>query len=185
MVLFVESPNVTPTEGRAIDVVVIHTIEIAERADSAESAARWFAQAAASVSAHYAVDADSVVQCVREQDIAWHARGGNRSSIGIELAGRAAQRAREWDDPYSRAVLRRAAALTAEICGRYAIPARRIGAPGLVKGLRGITGHADVSRAFRQSDHWDPGPAFPWQRFVALVRSGARGSDVVERALQA
>lgn len=185
MVLFVESPNVTRTQGRAIDVVVIHTIEIAERADSAESAARWFARPAAQVSAHYAVDADSVVQCVREQDIAWHARGGNQNSIGIELAGRAAQGAREWDDAYSRAMLRRAATLTAEICGRYAIPLRRIGAPGLVKGLRGITGHADVSRAFGQSDHWDPGPAFPWQRFLGLVRSAARGSDVVERTLQA
>lgn len=188
MVLFLESPNVTRTGGRAIDVVVIHTIEIAERADSAESAARWFAQASAQVSAHYTVDADSVVQCVRDQDIAWHARGGNRASIGIELAGRAAQSAREWDDPYSRAVLRRAAGLAAEICARYAIPVRRIRAPGLVKGLRGITGHLDVSRAFGQSDHWDPGPAFPWRRFLAAVRSAERSAargDVVERALQA
>ena len=32
------------------------------------------------------------IQCVREEDIAWHARGGNTNSIGIELAGFAAQR---------------------------------------------------------------------------------------------
>jgi N-acetyl-anhydromuramyl-L-alanine amidase AmpD len=41
-----------------------------------------------------------------------------------------------------------------------------------------VTGHADVSVAFRKSDHWDPGPDFPWARFLRL----ARGGDVVERA---
>ena len=33
---FVESPNVTPTDGRVIDVVVIHTMEIAEHAGNPE-----------------------------------------------------------------------------------------------------------------------------------------------------
>ena len=71
---FVESPNVTPTDGRVIDVVVIHTMEIAEHGGAAETCARWFASPASQVSAHYCVDASEVIQCVREQDIAWHAR---------------------------------------------------------------------------------------------------------------
>lgn len=174
----IESPNVTPGAGRAIDVVVIHTMEAPERDGAAEACARWFQNPASEVSAHYCVDADTVIQCVSEGDIAWHARGGNGSSIGVELAGYAGQGSRDWADAYSRELLRRAGRLTAEICARHAIPLRRIRAADLRAGRRGITGHADVSEAFRKSDHWDPGSGFPWQRFLQLARRG----DVVQRA---
>lgn len=177
---FVESPNRTVV-GRRIDVVVIHTMESAERPGAALACARWFANDASAVSAHYCVDADEIVQCVREEDVAWHARGGNTNSIGIELAGFAAQRPGEWDDAYSRAVLERAADLTAEVCLRHDIPLRRLRAADLVARHRGLCGHADVSAAFGKSDHWDPGPGFPWRRFLRL----ARGSGVVEGARKA
>ena len=119
---FIESPHQTAASGRSIGVVVIHTMEIAERAGAAEICARWFENPASEVSAHYCVDADSIVQCVREEDIAWHARGGNANSIGIELAGYAGQRALGWNDAYSRAVVERASRLTADVCARYGIP---------------------------------------------------------------
>jgi N-acetyl-anhydromuramyl-L-alanine amidase AmpD len=179
---FVESPNRTRTDGRSVDVVVIHTMEIAERADSAEAVARWFARPETEVSAHYCVDADSVVQCVRERDIAWHARGGNERSIGIELAGRAGQGRAGWADAYSYAVLERAAALTAEICARYAIPVRWLRAAALRRKARGVTGHVEVSRAYRKSDHWDPGPAFPVDHFLGLVRLAQRPDRLEDRA---
>lgn len=181
---FIESPHKTDATGRSIGVVVIHTMEIAEREDAAEVCARWFENPSSQVSAHYCIDADTTIQCVREEDIAWHARGGNTSSIGIELAGYAGQRALGWSDAYSSAVVERAAALTAEVCERHGIPIRRLRAADLVAGRRGVTGHADVSAAFRKSDHWDPGPDFPWARFLRLTRL-ARGSDVVERAGEA
>lgn len=178
---FIESPNRTSASGRAVAVVVIHTMEIAERDGAAEACARWFASPVSEVSAHYCVDADTTIRCVPEADIAWHARGGNTNSIGIELAGYAGQRSLGWNDAYSRAVLERAARLTAEVCDRHAIPIRRLRAADLTAGRRGVTGHADVSAAFRKSDHWDPGPDFPWGQFLRL----ARGRDVVERAGQA
>ena len=178
---FVESPHQTAASGRSIGIVVIHTMEIAEHARAAEVCAQWFQNPASEVSAHYCVDADSIVQCVREEDIAWHARGGNANSIGIEIAGYAGQRALGWRDAYSRAVVERAAGLTADVCARHGIPLRRLRAADLVAGKRGVTGHADVSAAFRKSDHWDPGPDFPWTRFLRLARS----SNVVEGATQA
>ena len=178
---FVESPNVTHTTARTIDVVVMHTMEIRERNDAAEICARWFRTKASQVSAHYCVDSNTVVQCVREKDIAWHARGGNTTSIGVELAGFARQNAEDWADAYSNAVLRRAASLVADVCRRRRIPVRWLVADDLVAGRRGITGHVEVSRAFRKSDHWDPGPAFPIDGFLARVRAAQKASASARR----
>jgi len=168
---FVERPNRTRAAGRAIRVVVIHTMEIAERPDAAEICARWFKTPVSRVSAHYCVDADSVIQCVREKDVAWHERGGNTSSIGVELAGFASQTGRDWADRYSAAVLERAASLVADICRRRRIPVRWLLAYDLLAGRRGLTGHDEVSEAFKQSDHWDPGDGFPVEAFVDRVRA--------------
>jgi N-acetyl-anhydromuramyl-L-alanine amidase AmpD len=148
----------------------MHTMEIGERPDAAAICARWFASRVSQVSAHYCVDADTVVQCVREKDVAWHARGGNTRSIGVELAGFARQTGDDWGDAYSSAVLARAVALVADVCLRRRIPVRWLAADDLVAARRGITGHADVSRAFGASDHWDPGPGFPVERFLDDVR---------------
>ena len=178
--LFVESPHHTVV-GRRIDMVVIHTMESAERVGAALACAQWFAGSASEVSAHYCVDSDIVVQCVREDDVAWHARGGNTNSIGIELAGFARQKPAEWNDDYSRAVLARAAELTADICLRHDIPLRRLRPAEIVARHRGLCGHVDVSAAFGKSDHWDPGPGFPWTKFLRLTRE----SGVVESARKA
>ncbi len=167
---FVESPNKTVASGRTIDVVVIHTMEIAERRDAAAICARWFASAVAKVSAHYCVDAGTVIQCVREKDVAWHARGGNSHSVGIELAGFARQTAADWADAYSTRVLDRAAQLAADVCRRRHIPVRWLAPDDLLAGRRGLAGHADVSQAYRKSDHWDPGPGFPVESFLDRVR---------------
>ena len=173
---FVESPHRTRMPGRPIEVVVMHTMEIAERPDAAMICARWFQSRVSQVSAHYCVDARTVIQCVREPNIAWHARGGNTNSIGVELAGFARQTTADWADAYSRAVLRRAATLVADVCTRRRIPVRWLVAADLVAGRHGITGHVEVSRAFKLSDHWDPGPGFPIEGFLARVRAAQKAS---------
>jgi N-acetyl-anhydromuramyl-L-alanine amidase AmpD len=182
---FVESPNVTHANGRPIDVVVMHTMEIAERPDAAQICARWFASRASQVSAHYCVDAGTVIQCVREKDIAWHARGGNAASIGVELAGFASQTRRDWRDDYSAEVLERAASLVAEICRRRRVPVRWLSADDLRAGRRGLTGHVDVSRAYGKSDHWDPGDGFPVEAFVDRVRALQQAQRQAKRGSKA
>jgi N-acetyl-anhydromuramyl-L-alanine amidase AmpD len=178
---FVESPNKTTASGRAIDVVVMHTMEIAERPDAAPICARWFGSPVSKVSAHYCVDARRVIACVREKDIAWHARGGNAHSIGVELAGYAHQTESEWGDAYSSAVLTRAATLVADVCRRRRIPVRWLVAGDLVAGRRGITGHSEVSAAYGRSDHWDPGPGFPVEGFLDRVRRARQAARATNR----
>src|SRR5213595_795166 len=119
---FVASPNVNHTGGRKVDVVVIHSMEMDEKGNTAESCAQYFANPKSQVSAHYCVDVDSIVQCVKEEDVARHAPGANHNGIGVEHAGRAAQTTTDWADPYSKAMLQQSAVLVAGVCSRNKIP---------------------------------------------------------------
>jgi N-acetyl-anhydromuramyl-L-alanine amidase AmpD len=165
---------VSPASPRVVRLVVLHSMESQELAATAENTAAWFAGQTQDdppqASAHYCVDGDSIVQCVREEDVAWHAQGANRDGIGVELAGRAAQTTEEWFDDYSTRVLELGSALVADICLRHAIPASFLNAGSLVQGLRGITTHAAVVQAYRLGNHTDPGAGFPMLTFVEMVR---------------
>jgi N-acetyl-anhydromuramyl-L-alanine amidase AmpD len=167
----VASPFNNKTDGRQIDLIVIHTMEMDEKGDTAESCARWFQNPIAKVSAHYCVDNNSIVQCVRDEDVAWHAPGANHDGIGVEHAGRAAQTGRDWSDPYSTTMLERSATLVAELCRKHGIPATWLYPADLKAGKRGITTHNSVTLAFKRGSHWDPGKGFPVQKYLALVQS--------------
>ena len=168
---FVESPHINRTGGRQIDLIVIHTMEMDEKGETAENCAQWFRNPGSQVSAHYCVDSNSIVQCVRDQDVAWHAPGANHDGLGIEHAGRAKQTGRDWSDAYSTAMLERSAALVAELCTTYKIPVTWLYAADLRAGKRGLTTHKAVSDAFKRGTHWDPGEGFPVERYLALVRA--------------
>jgi N-acetyl-anhydromuramyl-L-alanine amidase AmpD len=178
---FVQARNYTRDRTSSIDVLVIHTMENAEKPDGAENIASWFAGSTApEASAHYCIDANSIVQCVRDEDVAWHAPGANHDGLGFEHAGTAKQTGRDWQDDFSRAMLARSAELVAEKCAQYKIPPVWLYPPDLQAGRRGITSHNNVSKAFGRSTHWDPGEGFNVQRYLRLVRKKLRerGQDV-------
>lgn len=168
---FVQAKHYGRGRTAPIDTIVIHSMEAAEKPDTAERTAQWFAGRDAPIaSAHYCVDADSVVQCVLESDTAFHAPGVNQRAIGIEHAGYARQTAEDWADAYSNTMLRRSAELVASLCRRYEIPIRLLDPQALRVSEAGITTHHAVSLAFRKSSHTDPGPGFPLTEYIAMVR---------------
>lgn len=171
---FIEAAHFTLGPRTAVDLVVLHSMEHPEKPGTARAVAWWFhdPERSPQASAHYALDEREAIQCVREADIAWGAKGANRNGIQLEHAGYAAQTADDWGDEYSMAVLHRSAGLCASICRAWSIPAQLVDAAGLLVHQRGITTHAEVSRAFKTpGGHTDPGPNFPLPWYVDRVRA--------------
>lgn len=129
-------------------------------------------------SAHYVADPGGIVQVVNDSDVAEHAPP-NMHSIGIEMTDPLVspawdkKYAKRWDDPNHEAMLVRTARLVARLGLAYHVPLVRIQGRELHT-HSGICGHADVSKAFGETDHWDPGESFPWMRFMRLVHYAGR-----------
>lgn len=160
-----------PTTPRKIDLLVIHAAEVRESMAAAEWLMKYCANNDRVASWHYAVDGDSITQSVVEADVAYHAPGANSNGIGVELAVPGMPSARQWADPYCQSMLTLASWLFAGLCARHKIEPFYVDASGLLEKRRGITTHAQVSLAFKRSDHMDPGPDFPMEAFVAKIKS--------------
>lgn len=153
-----------------IELIVIHDMEFPEKITAAEDIAAYFKRGRKKASAHYCVDSNSIVQCVRDTDIAYHAPGANHNGIGIEHAGYAKQTTDDWLDSYGVTMLRaQSAPLVRGLCETYGIPKRWLGVDQVVAGQRGITSHWNVSLAFGRSTHTDPGGQFPVTQYIDWV----------------
>lgn len=162
-------------EGRekTIRLIVIHTMEAPEGPQTAENIASYFASGAVVASAHACVDQDSVVVCLPPTATAFAAPGANADGYQIEHAGFASQDGAGWADEASQSMLRLSAAHAREIALAAGIPLRHLSDDELAAGAAGFVGHDQVSRVYRRSDHWDPGPSFPWDQYMGLVNGEA------------
>lgn len=171
---FIGARNFTVAHREAIDWIVIHATQGAERIGAAEATAKRFAgigQEAPQASAHYAIDPGEVIQCVHDSDVAWHCPGANRRGIGIEHCGMSEQTPEQWADEGSESELRQSAVLVASLCQRYGIPPVKLSPGDIAAGTRGIAGHVDFTEAFSTpGGHRDPGGNFPWQHYIDIVR---------------
>ncbi len=164
-------------DARTVDLVVMHDEEAVESDKTARNVAMWFAGPnAPQASSHYTVDRAEIVQCVPESDDAWHAPPVNDRSIGIEMSGFAKQSEAEW--LADAAMLDNAASLVADCCARNNVPPTFLDAAALLRGERGITTHAEISRAWHKSNHSDPGEHFPMAHFLEMVRGRMTWPDV-------
>lgn len=161
-------------EGRLkpIRVMVIHDMEAPEGATTAENIAHYFANESPDrkSSAHYCIDQDSVVQCVPDKDTAYAAPGCNSDGLHFEHAGYARQSLNEWLLPASQKMLVISAKLVAAKCRQYGVPPVKLTVAQLKAGQKGIVGHIDVTNAYHESTHTDPGPGFPWFAYIDMVR---------------
>jgi hypothetical protein len=146
---------------------------------SAMGTAHYFQDPKAGGSAHYVEDSWTETHCVPDNVEAWHAPP-NDNSIGIEICAEGgdypANYTREqWLSPQVWPGVQRAAARARELCDRFGVPKVKIGPAQLLAGAHGICGHVDVSQAWHQSDHSDPGKFFPWPEFMAEVNGTSGG----------
>lgn len=153
----------------------------ASRKGRAVSTAHYFQETTRPASAHYICDVSTTVQCLSEETVGYHAPP-NAHSIGIEICADGGSHAsfsnpahaytrEQWLSPEVWPAVERAAILARDICKRQGIPPRKLTVAQVRDGQRGICGHTHVSDAFHQSDHDDPGPYFPWDRFMAVVNN--------------
>ncbi|MFF4417472.1 N-acetylmuramoyl-L-alanine amidase [Streptosporangium sp. NPDC001559] len=153
----------------SVSRIVIHATVSPCVEGGAKAVARYFQSSSAGGSAHYIVDPGEVVAAVRETTVAYHAPP-NTGSIGVELCDPQKGPASRWADDDHQEMLRRAAVLVRQVAARWDVPLRRLSVAEVRAGKRGICGHVDVSAAFKQTDHSDPGSSFPWDEFMAMVR---------------
>jgi len=136
--------------NRGAPMIAFIVIHIAQ--GSYSGTINWFQNPRANVSAHYVVGRrGSVAQCVRNEDIAFHAgnKRFNRKSIGIEHAGYASKR-------WTYSMYHASAKLSAYLCRRFNIPVNR----HYIRGHRSVPGV--VTRC--------PGRGFEKHRYLRLVR---------------
>jgi len=160
-----------PRPASYIRSVVIHCTE----GTSDEGAAGYFH--AGGTTAHPAgstqlvVDDDSCFRCLRDRTIPWGAPPLNSHGLHVEQAGFSAWSRDEWLQ--HRETIRRTAWHVAKWTRAYRIPRVFLEADDLARlgeSARGITTHNNVSLAFRQSSHTDPGPHYPFDLFMRLVK---------------
>lgn len=155
----------------SIETLVIHDGEIAEKPDAAEALANYFRNPSKPSSAHVSVDPNSAVRSVPDNRVAFAAPGANRHGKQYEQAGYARQTRAEWTDVYSTFQGLRLASLLADDCIAYRIWPRLLSVADLKSGrINGITTHANVSKAYGRSSHWDPGPHYPIEDLIVVVR---------------
>ncbi|MFT4976870.1 MAG: hypothetical protein ACI8S6_002775 [Myxococcota bacterium] len=148
----------------------IHSIVVHTAQGSYSSVSSWFANSAASSSAHYVIRSSDgeVTQMVWEEDVAWHAghSATNWDSIGIEQEGYI-EAPGTW---YTDEMYASLAALISDICDRYSIPRDR----------DHIIGHNEVPGCAYSgggaSCHSDPGSGFDWDKLMSLLSTNNSGS---------
>jgi hypothetical protein len=164
----------SPRRAAVTGAIVVHTAEITADVDGLDLAAEAIAafisrRTDGPGSYHSVVDSDTTVRVGRYEWEMYHdGTGGNRWSLGLSFACRAAQ----WPllpDQWVAGALRNGAAEAANMARwvrstvGVVVPGRRITAAEYRAGKPGFVGHGELDPGRRT----DPGLDFPWDEFLA------------------
>jgi hypothetical protein len=149
--------------------VVMHDTE----GPSAQSAAVWFENPASQGSSNSVVDNRVCYATLDDDEIPWGAPGANYHGYHIEQAGYARWTNVIWSKTH-RETVKRAAYRAAVRCQRYDLPIRFCTAEMLRAKKKGITTHAECTKAFG-GNHTDPGFGYPMNLLLYYTRKYAEG----------
>ncbi len=122
------------------------------------------------------------VRMVPDNRQAWAAMNqGNRRGLHVCAMGRAEWSRDRWLS--EGRLLERHALRYAEWSRLYGIPLVKISAAEAAAGARGIVGHIDITAAFGESDHWDPGHNFPYDVVIARAYEINNGTTLLEAVM--
>ena len=93
---------------------------------------------------------------------------GNQIALHVSFVAYSACTRAQW--LAADRMLNEGADVVAYWCKRYGFPVAKINGADLRAGRRGLFGHGDVSAAWREVDHTDPGANFPWDVFIDKVK---------------
>ena len=169
------TPNDDGVRSGAPQFIGIHTFE-APRTMTARAMAEYQQRPSAGGSYHIVVDGKG--ESARENDDIYRpwAAGftGNLRGMHLSFGAYAKDSRALWLRHDEQ--LREGARAVAFWCRKYGIPVRFINATQLRNGEKGICGHAEVSAAWREVNHTDPGPNFPWDVFLTYVKAYVGGT---------
>ena len=153
--------NYYPYRGRDIQGIVVHT---AENGRNAKDIAKHLSKTDKVSSAHVVIDDKNIVNLLPDDYTAFHARGHNSRSLGIELAYNAS----DWgiDKEYENQLITTASKWATDKCEVYEIPARRLNINEWLKGQKGFISSSELDPVRRA----DPGINFPWEQFFTLIK---------------
>lgn len=155
-----------------IRLVVLHATQSPEQDGAARAVARYFQNIPddnnKKASAHVVVDDTTTIGCVHPTDTAFAAPNANSDGYHIEQVGYSEQTTDDWSDPYSQAVIARAAKAAAQACDSFGVPRVFLSPDDVKAGASGVTTHWNISQAYGGT-HWDPGPNYPIDRFLSLL----------------
>lgn len=158
---------------------VVHTGENLPDFDppdsSGESLAKYGRTTSRAVSWHITVDSDSTIPMLPDDHVAWHVRGYNTISVGMEQATRAAQ----WDDApddWVQGIIQQAAQEAARWKNELKIAITRLSLAQVRDGKRGLVGHAVLDPGRRS----DPGATYPWTMLMDFAVTLARGGTITQ-----
>lgn len=144
---------------------------------TAEGEASYAKRREDSVSSHYYADNDSLLQSLDTALRAYHAGSttGNSQAIAYEITGTNGKSRTWWLTNVAWPLLARQIAAD---CRAHDIEPRLLTVAEIKAGTRtGFITHDQMRQAWGGTTHTDPGPSFPLDHLLALVRAELNGDD--------